>query len=176
MRRAEVRVPGSGQPVVHLLDELSQRHREQAGKRMICHRQRLDNAVDYLYGRTMRVVSIDTSVTFETPNAIMRTYASPVQGGSALAVWRTVMAPGSAGPSHALSSEQTIVVLEGRLRLESADEAWTLATGDSITIPAAADRRVRNAGDTVLVTLSAALPGATAQVGEAEPVPVPWTT
>lgn len=123
----------------------------------------------------MRIVSIETAEQFQTPNAMMRTYASPEQGGSALAVWRTEMAPGAAGPPHVLSSEQTIVVLEGRLTLESGDETWTLSAGDSVTVPADANRQIRNNGDTLLVTVSAALPNATAQAGDADPVPVPWT-
>lgn len=123
----------------------------------------------------MRVVSLNDAAEFQTPNATMRTYASPAQSGSALAVWRTEMAPGASGPAHALSSEQTIVVLEGRLTLESEGQTTTLGAGDSATVAAGAVRQARNAGAVPVLTVSAAFPAATARAGDADPVPVPWT-
>lgn len=123
----------------------------------------------------MRIVSLNDAAQVQTPNAVMYTYASPEQGGCALAVWRTEMAPGAAGPPHALSTELVVVVLAGVLTLESQGEVRTLQVGDGATVPAHVVRQVRNAGDEPVLTLSAGLPNATARAGDADPVPVPWT-
>lgn len=123
----------------------------------------------------MTVVTLAAAAEFKTPNATMRTYASPEHGGSTVAVWRTEMAPGAAGPTHILSTEQIIVVLRGRLTLVYDDETVTLGAGDSVTVPADVPRQVRNDTDELLLTVSAALPNVTASAGDADPVPVPWT-
>jgi quercetin dioxygenase-like cupin family protein len=122
----------------------------------------------------MTVVPLARAVTFETPNASMRTYTSPSATGGALAVWRTEMAPGAAGPLHRVDTEQVVVVVDGVMTVELDGTRHTLHPGDSVVLPAGGARRVHNTGSTVLVSVTAAPPGATARVGEAEPVPVPW--
>jgi quercetin dioxygenase-like cupin family protein len=114
------------------------------------------------------------SAEFATPNAVMRTHASPSLTGSALAVWRTEMEPGAAGPLHIASGEQVLVVLEGELTVAVHDDGRILAPGDSIVIPAGAERRVRNAGAVPAAFLACSTPAPTATVRGGEPQPIPW--
>jgi quercetin dioxygenase-like cupin family protein len=111
---------------------------------------------------------------FETPNAVMRTYASPSLTGSELAVWRTEMQPGAAGPPHAASGEQVLVVLDGELTVAVRGRTAVLARGDSVAIPAGAERRLTNAGPRPVAFLACSTPAPTATVGGGEPQPIPW--
>jgi quercetin dioxygenase-like cupin family protein len=111
---------------------------------------------------------------FATPNAVMRTYASPSLTGSPLAVWRAEMQPGAAGPLHAASGEQVLVVLDGELTAAVGGRAAVLAAGDSIAIPAGAERRLSNAGKAPVAFLACSTPEPTATVGGGEPQPIPW--
>jgi quercetin dioxygenase-like cupin family protein len=116
----------------------------------------------------------DARVT-ETPAATMRTYAAPTMpGGADLAVWRTEMAAGASGPLHAVDSTQVVVVIEGRLAAEIDGRRCSVPAGDSVVLPAGAQRRL-TAGDDGVVTLTASTPEASARVGDSDPVPVPWT-
>ena len=112
----------------------------------------------------------------ETPAATMRTYASPTVGGGApVAVWRTEMAPGAAGPVHVVDVDQVVVVVSGQLTAEVGGTAFVVPPGDSALLPADAERRL-TAGPDGLVTVTASLPGASARVGAGDPVPVPWAS
>jgi quercetin dioxygenase-like cupin family protein len=111
---------------------------------------------------------------FATPNAVMRTYASPSLTGSPLAVWRAEMAPGAAGPLHAASAEQVIVVLEGELEASVRGRTTVLGTGDSIVVPADAERRLANAGTAPVAFLACSPPAPTATRGGGAPEPIPW--
>ena len=110
-----------------------------------------------------------------TPNAEMRVYASPEVNGAPLAVWRTDMAPGAAGPSHSASEAQVIVVVEGAAQVSLDDMSVTLRAGGGVLLPAGAERQVTVVGDQNLVLLVSSLPDATAQTGDGDPVPIPWT-
>jgi quercetin dioxygenase-like cupin family protein len=112
----------------------------------------------------------------ETPAATMRTYASPTTENRApVAVWRTEMAAGAAGPVHVVDVDQVVVVVSGQLAAEVDGTAFVVPVGDSALLPAGAERRL-TAGPDGLVTVTASLPGATARVGAGDPVPVPWAS
>ena len=84
----------------------------------------------------------------ETPAAVMRTYASPTTPAPAdVAVWRTEMTAGTSGPPHAVDVDQVVVVVEGSLVVETDGSRTVVPAGDSITLPASAERRL-TAGDT----------------------------
>jgi quercetin dioxygenase-like cupin family protein len=78
----------------------------------------------------------------ETPNAVMTTLASPVQGGAGQAVWRVDMRPGQAGPLHAIDTEQVWTVLDGGAAVELDGQVLTVGPGDTLILPADAPRRV----------------------------------
>jgi quercetin dioxygenase-like cupin family protein len=111
---------------------------------------------------------------FETPNAVMRTYASPSLTGSPLSVWRAEMAPGAAGPEHAASAEQVIVVLAGELTAAVAQRSSVLAAGDSLVIAAGVQRRLSNAGPAPVAFMACSPPAPTATRPGGSPEPIPW--
>lgn len=86
------------------------------------------------------IPAADRRVT-TTPNATMTTCSSPDQGASSLALWRTTMAPGAAGPWHRLDGEQVLLVLDGAVHLEH-DGTDRLGPGDVAVLPADAERRI----------------------------------
>ena len=119
-------------------------------------------------------VPLSTAPVVQTPAATMRTYATPSTTGPApLAVWRTEMAAGTSGPVHVIDVDQVVVVIEGELRADVADRRFVVPAGDSVLLPAHAERRLA-AGTQDLVTVTASPPGASARVGDGDPVPVPW--
>ena len=109
----------------------------------------------------------------ETPNAVMTTLASPTLNGATLAVWRVEMAPGAAGPLHAVDAEQVLVLLDGALTVHAGDETRRLCPGEAIVLPAGLDRQIV-ADDVPAAALVTSAPGATATVAGKEPVPIPW--
>ena len=110
-----------------------------------------------------------------TPAATMRTYASPSGPAPAsVSVWRTEMDPGAAGPLHAVSEDQVLVVLEGGMRVVVGGEReHALGPDDALLLAAGVERQLF-AGPAGAVTLWACRPGPTARVGDGAPVPVPW--
>ncbi|MGY1809296.1 cupin domain-containing protein [Blastococcus sp. SYSU D00669] len=122
----------------------------------------------------MSLIRLSEARVVQTPAATMRTYASPTTPRPApVAVWRTDMAPGAAGPVHSVDVDQVVVVVEGALVAELDGAQERIATGDSVLLPAGAERRLV-AGDSGAVTVTSSVPGGKAQAAGAEPVPVPW--
>lgn len=94
----------------------------------------------------------------ETPNAVMTTLASSTQGGSRIALWRVEMAPEASGPPHIFDTEQVWTVLDGGARIELAGDQLTVATGDTMILPADVLRQVfadAEQGFTAIVCASA---------------------
>ena len=89
----------------------------------------------------------------ETPNAVMKTLASPARLGSALAVWQVTLEPGAAGPEHAMDADEVHVVLSGQLRVTIAGTDATAEAGDAVFVPAGALRRIATAGSAPAVAL-----------------------
>jgi len=83
----------------------------------------------------------------ETPNAVMRTLASPARHRSALAVWQATLQPGATGPQHRMDADQVYVVLTGSLTVSVDGTPEDAGIGDSIFVPGGALRQIGNAGD-----------------------------
>lgn len=115
--------------------------------------------------------------TVETPNAVMKTYASPSTDAPAtVSVWRTEMRAGASGPLHTVDQDQVVVVVAGKLDALVGGQAVLVEPDYGLVLPAGALRRLRAEGDEDLVTVTASLPRAMATVhGSDDPVPVPWT-
>jgi quercetin dioxygenase-like cupin family protein len=105
----------------------------------------------------------------ETPNATMTTLASPTLGATAgLSMWQVEMAAGARGPRHVFDSEQVWTVLEGQLAAVVAGEESELQPGDTVVLPAGAERQLSATTD--LRVLVCGHGDATAQVpGEHAP-------
>lgn len=122
----------------------------------------------------MRVIRQSESRRTATPNAVMITHASPTQGGATLSVWRVEMAPGAAGPLHIFDVEQVWTTLEGAATIELNGETVALGPGDTVVLPAEAQRRVHadpTMGFTAVVAASA---GARARTPGSKPVLPEW--
>ncbi len=105
----------------------------------------------------MTVTRLTDAPTVETPNAVMRTLASPTRHGSALAVWQATLQPGASGPEHRMDTDQVYVVLAGSLTVLVDGTPEDASIGDSIFVPADALRQIVNAGDG-LVSIVVAMP------------------
>lgn len=79
----------------------------------------------------------------ETPTGEMTTLASPTQGGSKrLSLWRVDMPAGRTGPRHRFDSEQLWTVLSGRLKINCGAVTVDVGSGDTVVMPADAERQV----------------------------------
>jgi quercetin dioxygenase-like cupin family protein len=81
--------------------------------------------------------------TTVTPNATMTTLASPTIGPtSGRSVWLAEMIAGATGPVHVFDSEQIWTVLDGCIAVDVAGDIQTLEVGDTVVIPAQAQRQI----------------------------------
>jgi quercetin dioxygenase-like cupin family protein len=98
----------------------------------------------------------------------MTTLASPTLGAtSGRSLWLVDMTAGATGPVHDFDTEQIWTVLEGQASVEIENATHALDAGDTVVIPAGAQRQVRaNTVCRMLVTsdasATAAVPGDTA--------------
>lgn len=90
----------------------------------------------------MPIIRATDSRRTETPNGVMTTLASPTQGGTRQSVWRVEMAPAASGPEHAFDTDQIWTVVDGGARIDLDGETVTVASGDTVIIPADAQRQV----------------------------------
>ena len=121
-----------------------------------------------------KVITLDETRAVETPAATMLTYASPTTPTVApVAVWRTSMGPKVSGPLHSIDTDHVVVVLDGALVAEIDDVESVVDAGECVILPAGVIRKL-TAGPAGVVTLTSALPGSKAALGDSEPVSVPW--
>jgi quercetin dioxygenase-like cupin family protein len=119
------------------------------------------------------VVRSEARRRVETPVAVMTTCVSPTLGDSAgLSMWRVEMAAGVIGPSHRFDSEQLWSVLTGAVTVSADGATFELEAGDSLAIPADAERQIsaRTVAELVVSGHGDAVAWAT---GEPEPRGVP---
>ena len=109
----------------------------------------------------------------QTPNGVMTTLASPTLGATReLVLWRVRMEAGAAGPEHAFDSEQVWTVVAGAANVTVDGDAVTLATGDTIVLPAGATRHI--VADGPLEALVAGRAGARVTAAGHDGVTPPW--
>lgn len=107
--------------------------------------------------------------TTVTPNATMTTLASPSVGGSdGRSLWLVEMMEGARGPLHVFDSEQIWTVLEGRATFQVAGASQTLDPGDTVVIPAHAQRQIHAVTPCRMLVTGGAGASVTV-VGEQEP-------
>jgi quercetin dioxygenase-like cupin family protein len=88
----------------------------------------------------------------ETPNALMTTLASPSQGPTAgLSMWLVEMRAGQQGPAHVFDTEQILHLTEGEAGVTVDARQFVLGPGDTVVLPAGAERQVSARADTQLV-------------------------
>jgi quercetin dioxygenase-like cupin family protein len=78
-----------------------------------------------------------------TPNAKMTTLTSPTLGASAgLSMWQVEMTAGASGPMHCFDSEQLWTLIEGAVSMTIAGETVEITAGDTLVLPAGAERQI----------------------------------
>jgi quercetin dioxygenase-like cupin family protein len=88
----------------------------------------------------------------QTPNALMTTLASPSQGPTAgLSMWLVEMRAGQQGPPHVFDTEQIWHLLEGEAEVTIDAGQLVLGPGDTVVLPAGAERQVSARADAQLV-------------------------
>lgn len=89
------------------------------------------------------VVRAQTARRTETPNGVMTTLASPTQGpADQLSIWKIAMQSGRKGPHHIIDREQVWHVLSGEAEFAVGGETHRLGAGDTVILPAGAERQV----------------------------------
>ena len=79
----------------------------------------------------------------QTPNALMTTLASPSQGPTAgLSMWLVEMRAGQQGPAHVFDTEQIWHLIEGEAEVTVNARNLVLGPGDTVVLPAGAERQV----------------------------------
>lgn len=122
------------------------------------------------------LVPLEGARTVTTPNATMRTLASPTTSPQMpVAVWRTDLAAGATGPRHTIDGDQFVTVVYGSLRVEIDGTVLEVGAGDGIKLPAGSTRMVAATDAGAAVTVTVGHPDAHATVADGDPVPVPWT-
>ena len=88
----------------------------------------------------------------QTPNALMTTLASPSQGPTAgLSMWLVEMRAGQQGPAHVFDTEQIWHLIEGEAEVTVNARNLVLGPGDTVVLPASAERQVSARADVQLV-------------------------
>ncbi len=91
-----------------------------------------------------RLIKRAETRTTVTPNATMTTLASPTLGAtSGRSLWLVDMTAGATGPSHVFDTEQIWTLLDGDTVIEIEGVSHSLDAGDTLVIPAGAERQVR---------------------------------
>jgi quercetin dioxygenase-like cupin family protein len=84
----------------------------------------------------------------ETPNAAMTTLASPSQGATTrLSLWLAEMKAGQQGPSHVFDTEQVWHLVDGAAEIAVDGARLALGPGDTVVLPAGAERQVTATAD-----------------------------
>jgi quercetin dioxygenase-like cupin family protein len=116
----------------------------------------------------LSVVSRAQARTTVTPNATMTTLASPSVGGTTrLSLWQVEMKAGQQGPWHTFDTEQLWTVTSGSVTVASLDGDVVLRPGDTVVVPAGAERRITAVSGARLTVCGAADGVATARGEEA---------
>ena len=88
----------------------------------------------------------------QTPNALMTTLASPSQGPTAgLSMWLVEMRAGQQGPAHVFDTEQIWHLIEGEVEVTVNAGKLVLGPGDTVVLPAGAERQVSARADAQLI-------------------------
>lgn len=91
----------------------------------------------------MPVVRTSETRQTKTPAATMTTLASPTLGAAGRPIWRVdVAAAAPAGPPHIIDVEQIWTFTEGGAEVTVAGETSAVRAGDTVVVPADAERRI----------------------------------
>ncbi|ACU76327.1 Cupin 2 conserved barrel domain protein [Catenulispora acidiphila DSM 44928] len=91
----------------------------------------------------MSVIRTSETRRSQTPAATMTTLASPTLGAADRPIWRVEVAPGApAGPRHIIDVEQIWVFTTGAADVDLAGQTHSMQAGDTVVVPANAERTI----------------------------------
>ena len=126
----------------------------------------------------MPVIRTSETRRSQTPAATMTTFASPTLGAAERPIWRVDVAAGApSGPLHVIDVEQIWVFTEGGADVRVAGETFAVRAGDTIVVPADAERVVAGDPETGFSAIVTAPPGGRAWTlpREGDGIVPPWT-
>jgi mannose-6-phosphate isomerase-like protein (cupin superfamily) len=104
---------------------------------------------------TMQIIDHGLQPTEEwRPGVLTRMQVSAVTDAAALCIFEQWVAPGAGTRSHTHPVEEVLTVLEGKAEIWLADERETVATGQSVIVPAGSWHGFRNTGSVTLHMLA----------------------
>lgn len=122
----------------------------------------------------MTVTRSDQTRRFETPAGVMTTLSSPTLGGASRPIWRVDMPAGSAGPVHAIDTEQIWTVLSGAAVVRIDGEEVRVDAGDTLVLAPDVERQLTADAEIGLAAIVTSAAGSTATAGGNRVQP-PWT-
>ena len=126
----------------------------------------------------MTIVRTSETRLSQTPAATMTTLASPTLGAADRPIWRVEVAAGAPdGTRHVIDVEQIWVITDGGAAVELAEETFALRAGDTVVVPAGAERRFTGDPATGFSAIVTAPAGGRAWTlpREGEGIVPPWT-
>jgi quercetin dioxygenase-like cupin family protein len=84
----------------------------------------------------MPVITAEQAPVFTAGQNVITALAAPSRGARDVAVWRIRFAPGEPSPVHAVTREETFVVLSGRLTVRFDEHEESGGAGDALIVPA----------------------------------------
>ena len=121
----------------------------------------------------MPIVRPADSTRYELGEAQFETYVAPSTGSEELCAWRLAVRPGVRGLAHRPSNEEVLLVLSGTLCGALGGEAFALAPGEVLHVPADVEVRIDGGseGATAWVSTTRGLEAVTAAGERLTP---PW--
>lgn len=98
---------------------------------------------------------------------------SPSRGSKEVATWRIEASPKAASRIHRLDREETFLVLEGSVEIESEGRSRTISRGDAAVVPAKVFFRLINSTDETAQLVACLPAGATAETSEGNAIGTP---
>ncbi len=112
---------------------------------------------------------------FEIPGASFASIAAPSRGSEENAVWRTRVAPNTAGLEHHMTREEIILAVSGNGVVHIGGDRYPLLPGDAFAIPAFTNFSLACAGDTPFEAITVLPAGSRAVVAGKPSFQPPWS-
>jgi quercetin dioxygenase-like cupin family protein len=122
----------------------------------------------------MHVIAPSSDRVTATPAAVMTGLAAPSRGSAEISTWRVRMEPAATGPEHAIDREQVWTLLSGSLEITSAGRTETVASGQTVVLPAGALRQIRTTAEPAEALVAMPAGGRARVPGSTEALALPW--
>jgi mannose-6-phosphate isomerase-like protein (cupin superfamily) len=120
----------------------------------------------------MPLITADQAPVFELDGNVVTGLAAPSRGANDVAVWRLRLIADNPSVTHALTREETFVVLTGTLTARFDDHEESAAAGDALVVPAG--RRFSLVAEGGPVEALCVLPVGGQAITDGAPFTPPW--